>query len=152
MKRKIVIIILALCVMVNVSSDSIEDQFDYAKELYVDGQVNEAISALNRLKNDLNELISSLTEEEYEFVNWDRVKLMPKDYSDKKIQLVDRFTMITTSGKIALRTVGTVNTYEETIIEDVLKLEERKDYLFFGVVKEDWMGPYLHIQSIKKLD
>lgn len=126
---------------------------DEAKSAYEKGDRQGALAKINSAKKIIDSEDISASSSEYIYVNsWNLVKLKYDEYKGKRIRIVGEFYGVSSNGKkVMLREIGGPddNTFEPSLIDKILSLEEYKSYVFYGVVKTGLFGPYLHIEKIK---
>jgi len=149
----IVILIFLLLIGLNIYADDVSVAIDDAKGLYESGNIQGALNKIAEIKLTLEHIVSSNTSNEYEEVNWDKVKMLTDNYLNKKVVIHSKLSSIQGDNTVWLSAVGLAlgNTYEESLIDTILGLEmNHKEYKFYGtVITDKYSRVILHIEKIE---
>ena len=149
----IVILILLLLIGLSIYADDVSAALDDAKGLYESGNIQGALNKIAKVKLTLEQIVSSNTSNQYEEVNWDKVKMLKDNYLNKKVVIHSKLSSIQDDNTIWLSAVGLArgNTYEESLIDTILGLKMyTKEYKFYGTVMLDKNSLLiLHIEKIE---
>ena len=150
--KKVVAVAFSLVFMLFpclVFSSEVGDLLKKATMAYESGDITIAIANLDSAKEILEkERISSVGKYYIEIANWDIVKVKKSEYLGKKVKIKTKFNGINHDGTVWLG-FGLNNPYESSLIDKVLTLTKYKEYVFYGTVIDNYLGPMLNIDGIE---
>ena len=118
---------------------------------YTSGDLSLTIQNIDAVRKLLDEEKIKNTNDEYLEVNtWDLIDLKSESYIGKKVKFTGEFYGVISKDKVNVKLRGC--TFDNTLIDKILTLENYKKYSFYGIIKEPSYksgSPYMHVEAIE---
>ena len=146
--KRIVLSLLILASSAFAFSSDVGDLLRAAQESYESGDLSTAVQKIDSAKKIIeSEKLSSASVEYIELKSWDIVKLKKTEYIGKKVKVIGTYCGPNGDGTIYISNISTNNTYDESLVDELLSLKTWSKYTFYGTVLDDssFLGPKLHM-------
>lgn len=149
--KKITTLLSLLFVTCFCSASDVEMLLQKAIESYNSGDVLSTIQNIDAARKLLDEeTITNIKDEYLEVTTWDLIDLKSESYIGKKVKFTGEFYGVMSKDKINVKMRSC--TFDNTLIDKILTLENYKKYSFYGIVKEPLYkngSPYMHVEAIE---
>lgn len=149
MKKLLLLTAIFIAFSTALFASDVGDFLDKAKTSYASGDKTSAIQNIDAAKKLIEqEQIAANGEEYIEIANWDIVDLKSDFYVGKKVKINGTFYGVSTKDSINVGLRGC--SFDSSLVDKILTLEQWKKYTFFGTIKTKSYGsPYLHVEAIQ---